>query len=69
MFLDESERKILIISLKVATPSFVVFANVNSKKLLHYVDPTLEEEQYNTAILHVGVNNLMNSKANDHFDK
>ena len=32
------------------------FPGVTSKELLHYVDPTLKNGIYNTAIIHVGVN-------------
>ena len=32
------------------------------KELLHYVDPTLKDWIYDTAIIHVGVNDLLNNK-------
>ena len=38
------------------------FPGVTSKELLHYVDPTLKDGIYNTAIIHVGVNDLLNNK-------
>ena len=38
------------------------FPGVTSKELLHYVDPTLKDGIYNTAIIHVGVNKLLNNK-------
>ena len=38
------------------------FPGATSKELLHYVDPTLKDGIYNTAIIHVGVNDLLNNK-------
>ena len=38
------------------------FPGATSKELLHYVDPTLRDGIYNTAIIHVGVNDLLNNK-------
>ena len=38
---------------------FKVFLGANSKELLHYIDPTLEHGLYNTAVLHVRVNDLL----------
>ena len=38
------------------------FPGVTSKELLHYVDPTLKDGIYNTAIIHVAVNDLLNNK-------
>ena len=38
------------------------FPGATSKELLHYMDPTLKDGIYNTAIMHVGVNDLLNNK-------
>ena len=31
----------------------------SSKALLHYTDPTLEEQNFETAIIHIGINNML----------
>ena len=38
------------------------FPGATSKELLHYMDPTLKDGIYNTAIIDVGVNDLLNNK-------
>ena len=43
------------------------FPGVTSKELLHYIDATLEEINFEVAVIHVGVNNLLNS--NNSVDK
>ena len=45
------------------------FLGVTSKELLHYVDPTLKDGIYNTAIIHVGVNDLLNNKSTNKVDE
>ena len=45
------------------------FLGVTSKELLHYVDPTLKDGIYNTAIIHVGVNDLLNNKNTNKVDE
>ena len=37
------------------------FPGATLKELLHYVDHTLKDGIYNTAIIHVGVNDLLNN--------
>ena len=38
------------------------FPGVTSNKLLHYMDPTLKDRVYNTAVIHVWVKDLLNNK-------
>ena len=45
------------------------FPGATSKELLHYVDPTLKDGINNTAIKHVGVNDLLNNKNSNKVDK
>ena len=45
------------------------FPGATSKELLHYVDPTLKDGIYNTAIIHVGVNDLLNNKSINKVDE
>ena len=45
------------------------FPGATSKELLHYVDPTLKDGIYNTAIIHVGVNDLLNNKNTNKVDE
>ena len=45
------------------------FPRASSKKLLHYVDPTLKDGIYNTAIIHVGVNDFLNNKNTNKVDE
>ena len=46
---------------------FKYFPGATSKELLHYIDATLEESNFEVAVIHVGVNDLMNS--NNSVDK
>ena len=46
---------------------FKYFPAATSKELLHYIDVTLEESNFEVAVIHVGVNDLMNS--NNSVDK
>ena len=34
-----------------------------SKELLHYVEPTLKNKKFDAALLHVGVNNILNDES------
>ena len=55
-------------NLQNSVAKFQFFPGATSRKLLHYVDPTLEEENFKSAVIHVGTNDLMNnydSKAGD----
>ena len=45
------------------------FPGATSKELLHYMDPTLKDGIYNTAIIHVGVNDLLNNKNANKVDE
>ena len=45
------------------------FPRASSKELLHCVDPTLKDGIYNTAIIHVGVNDLLNNKNTNKVDE
>ena len=40
---------------------FKYFSGATSKELLHYIDATLEESNFEVAVIHVGVKDLMNS--------
>ena len=42
---------------------FKSFPGCNSKEMLHYIELTLETCFYDSAILHVGVNYLLNNKS------
>ena len=39
------------------------FPGCNSKEMSHYIEPTLETGFHDSAILHVGVNDLLNDKS------
>ena len=39
------------------------FPGCNNKETLHYIEPTVETDFYDSAILHVGVNDLLNNKS------
>ena len=41
---------------------FQFFPGANSRKLLHYIDPTLEEENFKSAVIHVRTNDINNSR-------
>ena len=45
------------------------FTGATLKRLLHYVDPTLKDRIYNTAFIHVGVNDLLNNKNTNKVDE
>ena len=40
---------------------FKYFPGATSKDLLHYIDPTLEDQIFNVAIIHVGTNDILNN--------
>ena len=42
---------------------FKSFRGCNSKEMLYYIEPTLETGFYDSAILHMGVNDLLNDKS------
>ena len=41
-------------------PRFKYFPGALSRDMLHYVNPTLEESEFDIAIIHVGMNDLLN---------
>ena len=45
------------------------FPGAKSTQLNHYVTPTLEEYGYDAAIIHVGINDILESKHYDELDK
>ena len=45
------------------------FSGATSKELLHYVDPSLQDGIYNTAIVHVGVSEPSNNKNTNKVDE
>ena len=47
---------------------FKSFPGCNSKEMLHYIEPTLETGFYESAILHVWVNDLLNDKLSSSTD-
>lgn len=47
------------------TAKFKSFPGATSKELLHYVEPTLEQYSFNTAIIHVGVNDIINNTTDE----
>ena len=47
---------------------FRSFPGCNSKEMLHYIEPTLETGFYDGAILHMGVNDLLNNKSQSSTD-
>ena len=46
--------------LKNGSAQFKIFSGCNSKKLYHYLDPTLENGNFGNAVIHVGTNNINN---------
>ena len=46
----------------------ISFSGAISREVLHYVDPNLNNQLYNTAILDVGVNYLLNNINANKFD-
>ena len=46
---------------------FKYFPGATFKELLHYIDATLEEGNFEVAVMHVGINDLINS--NNSVDK
>ena len=42
---------------------FKSFPSCNSKEMLHYIEPTLETGFCDSAVFHVGVNDLLNDKS------
>ena len=46
--------------LKNGSAQFMIFPGCNSKELYHYLDPTLENENFGNAVIHVGTNDINN---------
>ena len=47
---------------------FSSFPGCNSKEMLHSIEPTLETGFYDSAILHLGLNDLVNDKSSSSTD-
>ena len=54
--------QILIIN-KKSRDRFKYFSDATSNDLLFYIEPTLGESQFDTAIINVGINDLLNNTA------
>ena len=46
-------------TLRPVWAKFKHFPGASSKDLLHYIDPTLEEQNFEAAIIHIGVNYIL----------
>ena len=46
-------------TLKTARARFKNFSGASSKDLLHHNDPTLEEQNFEAAIIHIGINDIL----------
>ena len=42
-----------------ATARLKSFPGATSKELTHYVVPTLQEESFNSALIHIGINDIL----------
>ena len=49
--------------LKEGRARFKYFPGATSNDLLFYIEPTLGQRQFDTAIIHVGINDLLNKTA------
>ena len=47
---------------------FKCFQGLTTNELFHYIDPTLKDEKFDSAILHVGVVDILKSKNKVHFE-
>ena len=46
-------------SLRPVWAKFKHFPGASSKDLLHYIDPTLEEQNFEASIIHIGINDIL----------
>ena len=42
-----------------ATAVIKSFPGATSKELIHYVVPTLQEDSFNSAVIHIGINDIL----------
>ena len=47
-------------SIRSGRVRFRNFPGATLRELLHYMDPTLAAENYDTAVIHVGINDIIN---------
>ena len=46
-----------------ATARLKSFPGATSKELAHYVVPTLQEESFNSALIHIGINDVLKDQS------
>ena len=46
-------------TLRPVLAKFKHFTGASSKDLLHYIDPTLEEQNFEASIIHIGINDIL----------
>ena len=49
-------------SLNNGSARFKYFPGATSKDLLHYVDTTLQDNLFEVAVIHIGINDIVNNK-------
>ena len=50
---------LLLSEIVLSVSTQVSNGRASSKDLLHYIDPTLEEQNFEVAIIHIGVNYIL----------
>ena len=45
------------------------FPGATSKEMLHYIEPTLKEGSFDTAIIHVGINDILKDKSENEMNE
>ena len=45
------------------TARFEYFVNTSSQDMLHYINPTLEDSEFDVAMIHVGVEDTLNCQS------
>ena len=55
-------------SLNNGSARFKYFPGATSKDLLHYVDATLQDNLFEVAVIHIGINDNVNSKYSFNID-
>ena len=66
MFTDSISRRIWMRKFNQCTDGVArlkSFPGVTSKELAHYAVPTLKEESFHTALIHVGINNILGDQS------
>ena len=56
------KTKYINISLNNGSARFKYFPGATSKDLLHYVDATLQDNLFEVAVIHIGINDIVNNK-------